>query len=454
LTLLKAGEGCMSFDEESKAELLAENEELKRQLAFLREKEVQHSHIEKALLRNKAVSYALLNATSDLAAILDTRGIILEVNEAALRRVGMDVGQLLGKNLFDFFPPEFKEFKKMYINIVQQTKEPMRYQDEFNDMILQVCLYPVMGDDEEVEKIAVFVSDNTEYRKMEESMYRYSQILSTVHDPMSYVDKNYIFRTINDAYVNVYQKGRDQIVGKHMEDLLGKAFFQRKIKENFDRCLQGDKVHQQEWFEFPGGLRRFMYVSYYPQLARESMVVTGVVFNSIDITKIKEMEEKLKLLSVTDQLTQIYNRVKFHDALSEEIKRHNRYQTDLSIIMLDIDHFKSINDTHGHDVGDDVLVGLVNLVKSCIRDTDIFSRWGGEEFMLLLPYTTVDNASKLAERIRLKIQENLFEKVVTVTCSFGVSQFKMGDTIDTFTKRVDNGLYQSKHNGRNRVTTI
>jgi len=233
---------------------------------------------------------------------------------------------------------------------------------------------------------------------------------------------------------------------------LGTEFFQDKIKANLDLCITGQKVQQQEWFDFPDSERKFMYVSYYPLFSKDNKLVAGVVLNSMDITKIKEMEEKLKLLSVTDQLTKIYNRVKFHEALTEEIKRYRRYETTLSIIMLDIDHFKSINDTHGHDVGDKVLVGLVKLIQNYIRDTDVFSRWGGEEFILLLPHTTLPNAAKLAERIRMRIEEYLFEVAGNITCSFGVSEFTDADNEETFTKRVDNALYQSKHTGRNRVT--
>jgi diguanylate cyclase (GGDEF)-like protein/PAS domain S-box-containing protein len=442
----------MSFEEETREQLVARLEELNRQVKQLEEKTSQHKYTEKALIKSKTESYALLNATSDLAVVLDTEGIILGVNEAALRRVGKSVSQLTGKNIFDFFPPEFKDFRKIYITIVTQTKEPLRYQDEYEGMILQVCIYPILKGDKEVEKLAVFVNDNTEHRRMEELLYRYSQILSTVHDPMSYIDRGYTFRTVNDAYLKIYKKSRKEIVDKPVAELLGEDCFLEKIKANIDRCLEGEKVQQQEWFDFPDGTRRFMYVSYYPLFSKDKKMVTGVVLNSIDITKIKEMEEKLKLLSITDQLTRIYNRVKFNDALKEEIKRLRRYETDLSIIMFDIDHFKSVNDSYGHDVGDKVLVSLVELVKECIRETDVFSRWGGEEFMILLPHTSLENASMLAERIRIKIMKHNFGEVDSVTCSFGVTQINNDDNSETFTKRVDNALYQSKRSGRNRVT--
>jgi diguanylate cyclase (GGDEF)-like protein/PAS domain S-box-containing protein len=419
--------------------------------------EQQHEKIENpgaledALAKSQAVSHAFLNATSDLAVLLDTRGVILEVNDAVLRRVSKTRGELMGKCLFDFFPPEFKEFRKFYINIVQQTREPHRFQDEYMGLILQVCVYPILNRGGEVEKLAVFVSDNTQHRRGEELLHRYSQIFSSIHDPIAYIDKNFTFRLVNDAYLQIYQKPLEDIAGHPVEELLGDDFKGKKIDRNIELCLRGQKIQQQEWFDFPDGNRRCMYMSYYPLLARDDRV-TGVILNSVDITKIKELEEELKQLSITDRLTQIYNRRKFDQALQEEIRRHNRYNTDLSIIMLDIDHFKKINDTYGHDAGDKILVELVALVKRCIRETDIFSRWGGEEFMLLLPHTTLWNAAKLAERIRLKIMSTPFTPVGTLTCSFGAAQFSVEDNEETFTRRVDEALYDSKREGRNRTT--
>ena len=444
--------GMKSIENQSKQELLSKIDALEKEIRQLKDQDTKRIHTEKALIKSKATSYTFMNATSDLAVLLNTRGIILEVNEAAVRRVGKGIGELTGKCIFDFFPPEFKNFRKVYINIVQQTKEPLRYQDEYQGMILHVCIYPILNDEEEVERLAVFVSDNTEHKRNEDLLYSYSQIVSTIQDPVAYFDKNFILRIVNDAYLYVYQKPKKEIIGHSLEEILGKDFIEKKIKWNIQKCLTGQIVQQQEWFEFPDGKRRFMYLSYYPMFAKGKQITTGVVLNSIDITKIKEMEEELKRLSVTDQLTQIYNRVKFHQALEEEIKRQRRYETDLTIIMFDIDHFKRINDTYGHDVGDKILVELVELVKLCIRETDIFSRWGGEEFMVLLPHTTLDNADKLSERIRIKVEEKNFEVVGSVTCSFGVSELLPEDTEETFTKRVDNALYESKRSGRNLVT--
>jgi len=444
----------MKSEDQSKEVLIDKIKALEEEIKRLKDRDSKRIHTEKALIRSKATAYAFMNATSDLAVLLNTRGIILEVNESAVRRVGKSVGDLTGKCIFDFFPREFKDFRNGYINIVQQTKEPLRYQDEYKGLTLHVCIYPLLNEEEEVERLAVFVSDNTEHRYNEEKLYIYSQIISTIREPVAYIDKNFKFRKVNDAYLKIYQKQKKEIIGRSIEKIMGKDFIEKKIKWNMQKCLTGQGVQQQEWFDFPDGKRRCMYLNYYPMFAKGKQITTGVVLNSIDITKLKEMEEELKRLSITDQLTQIYNRTKFHQALEEEIKRQRRYETDLTAIMLDIDHFKPINDTYGHDVGDKILVSLVEVVKECIRETDIFSRWGGEEFMVLLPHTSLDNAARLAERIRVKVMENNFEVVGSVTCSFGVSELLPEDTDETFTKRVDNALYESKRNGRNRVTVI
>ena len=171
---------------------------------------------------------------------------------------------------------------------------------------------------------------------------------------------------------------------------------------------------------------------------------------------LEEKIEEITRLSETDQLTGIYNRVKFIKGLEKEINRVERYQSNLSLIMFDIDHFKEVNDNYGHDIGDQVLIKLTKLVSRLIRETDVFARWGGEEFMILTPHTNLNQAIELAERIRKTIQEAKMNKVDYITCSFGVTAFKPKSDADEddFTKRVDNALYQAKENGRNQVVSI
>jgi len=121
--------------------------------------------------------------------------------------------------------------------------------------------------------------------------------------------------------------------------------------------------------------------------------------------------------------------------------------------MFDIDHFKNINDTHGHTVGDLVLADLAALVQHAIRDTDTLGRWGGEEFMILTPVTTLIDALEFAERLREGIESKFFPVAGQLTCSFGVAEATEGESLEALFHRVDKALYKAKHNGRNRVET-
>jgi len=178
------------------------------------------------------------------------------------------------------------------------------------------------------------------------------------------------------------------------------------------------------------------------------------IISFTDITQLEWERKDLELQSITDPLTQIYNRLKFDNALEKELSRVRRYGVDLSLIMFDIDYFKKLNDTFGHLTGDAVLIGITQLVSQKIRALDVFARWGGEEFMVLLPETNLKGAIKMAEKLRGIIEEETFEKTGKVTCSFGVTCYKEDESFDSFTGRVDTAMYQAKEEGRNRVITI
>ncbi|MGE4318807.1 MAG: diguanylate cyclase, partial [Deferribacterales bacterium] len=174
--------------------------------------------------------------------------------------------------------------------------------------------------------------------------------------------------------------------------------------------------------------------------------IAGFMYIDQDITDKKRIEE----LSVTDKLTGIYNRIRLDSALYDEFLRFKRLDEVFSIILFDIDFFKKVNDTYGHLVGDDVLRALAKLVKSSLRETDIFGRWGGEEFLVVCCGSDEDGSYTLAEKLRQKVALYEFPAVETLTCSFGVAQID-NDGTDAMIKRADDALYAAKQNGRNRV---
>jgi diguanylate cyclase (GGDEF)-like protein/PAS domain S-box-containing protein len=170
-----------------------------------------------------------------------------------------------------------------------------------------------------------------------------------------------------------------------------------------------------------------------------------------DVTRYKKMEEELRCLSVTDCLTNCYNRRFFMQKLEEEIERTRRTGSKFSLVMLDIDRFKSINDRFGHNAGDLVLKGIAETIKNRIRKIDCLARWGGEEFVILLPDTPVDKAAVLAEELRESISKMNIPGVDRVTASFGVAGYCSEDTSDTLVQRADNMMYEAKVAGRNCV---
>lgn len=172
----------------------------------------------------------------------------------------------------------------------------------------------------------------------------------------------------------------------------------------------------------------------------------------IDITEQMLEEDRLRRLSDTDDLTGLANRRKLMARLEEEISLSNRHGLPLSLIMLDIDHFKSINDTWGHLQGDQVLRELANLCQGILREEDLMARLGGEEFAVLLPLTPESHCRPLAERLRERISAHDFgvgRGLITV--SIGITEHRVGDSRENLMQRVDERLYAAKHGGRNRV---
>ena len=173
-----------------------------------------------------------------------------------------------------------------------------------------------------------------------------------------------------------------------------------------------------------------------------------------DITPIKEQEIQMQRLSITDRLTQVYNRLFLDQVLNKQHYRLVRNGELCSLILMDIDHFKSINDKYGHLVGDSVLKELATLVKENLRESDTFGRWGGEEFMIIAPHTNASEAYTIAEKIKKLIENHIFEDVGHITVSFGITECKKDHTIDTDISIADKALYRSKNEGRNRVTLL
>ena len=172
----------------------------------------------------------------------------------------------------------------------------------------------------------------------------------------------------------------------------------------------------------------------------------------MDIGQRKKLEANLRRLAITDPLTGAFNRRYLLQIMETEISRSQRYARPLSLIMFDLDHFKRINDSFGHDQGDKVLKGVAALARQRLRHSDIMARWGGEEFIILAPETALPQAIVLAETLRAALRQSPFPDIGPITASFGVAGYRPDETIEQWLKRVDDLVYQVKREGRDQIS--
>jgi diguanylate cyclase (GGDEF)-like protein/PAS domain S-box-containing protein len=189
-------------------------------------------------------------------------------------------------------------------------------------------------------------------------------------------------------------------------------------------------------------------------LRAEDRSITAIFISVQDVTDFVVYEHKLIQMAKVDGLTGILNRRYLDTRLQEELERSKRHGNPLSILMMDIDHFKAINDTHGHLCGDFTLRKVADLLKETVRSSDILGRYGGEEFCCVLPETPLEQAAIFAERCREKVGAHLFscsDQPTNVTISIGVTGQISDDSLESIVKRADDALYEAKRTGRNRI---
>jgi diguanylate cyclase (GGDEF)-like protein/PAS domain S-box-containing protein len=259
----------------------------------------------------------------------------------------------------------------------------------------------------------------------------------------------------NPAAEHMFGFAEAEVVGKDLHDLIVPERYLERAHAGFSRfAASGEgpavgrtttlRAKHRSGDEFP------VDVSLSAIKLRGQWNAVGIVRNA---TERVQTEERLKQLATTDALTGICNRRHFDEVLASEINRAARFSSPLSLILFDIDHFKRVNDTFGHQAGDRVLTQLAVTVGNSIRTVDLFARWGGEEFVVMLPGSDLDAGRLLAEKLRMALEKQPFSDVGQVTCSFGVAEYAPGDNADALIKKVDRCLYHAKASGRNRVET-
>jgi len=207
------------------------------------------------------------------------------------------------------------------------------------------------------------------------------------------------------------------------------------------------------YFYFSLSLEAFIMHCFW-MLASFSFGFLGAYLLEKSYKEVFSTHEQLTQLAMTDKLTGLYNRAKLDELLQDELNRSKYFEHTFGLAIMDIDHFKKINDTYGHQVGDMVLKEMGELITKELRSTDKIIRWGGEEFLIIYVETDQKEVLKRVEELRLQIEQHFFSISSIITASFGLTLYSKDDTIDSIIQRADNALYIAKNNGRNRTEFI
>ncbi len=310
--------------------------------------------------------------------------------------------------------------------------------------------------------IRIYAIDITERKKAQKTIellrLQLELVVRSTGEGILTLDTDGNYTLVNPVAARMLGYEVEELIGRHAHDIWqhskadGTAYAEddsaisQTLKDGQIRRNDNEVFWRKDGTCFP--------VEYTSAPIRGNQAITGVVVTFLDITERKQAEREIHTLATTDSLTGIANRRMFMQVLESEITRAKRYGAPLTLVMYDIDHFKQVNDTYGHDIGDEVLKEVTGLVRANIRAVDMVARWGGEEFVILTTQSDIHSALAMAEKLRTVIAGRVFEKVGTVTASFGVAVYEPRDDSNLLLKKADDALYKAKENGRNRVETI
>lgn len=415
------------------------------------------------IMREKIDTFdAIMDAARDAIVVVDNYGRTVFWNISAESLFGYSQEEILGKELHRFVVPEgdlyeasikaFKEFLSTgtgnAIGKIMELKAKHKDGHEF-DAELSLSALRIKG----TWYAVGIVRDISERKKVQEELERSRQrylelaenapigILSCDSDGNIIYVNQMVLELLGSSSVEETRK-----INLLTFPLLIEYGFSRKLKESIQNR---EPVMFEAYYKSKWGKKVWLRIHIKPLISKN--VVTGAQIIIDDIGEIKQLERQLFHLSITDPLTNVYNRRYFVKRLEEEIERARRTGSKFSIIMMDIDYFKNINDRYGHNSGDLVLKKIMSEMLRKKRKIDILARWGGEEFIILLPETTQNEAVFLAERLRQCLNRIDIPNVGNVTASFGVAEYSLGDTVNKIVHNADVMMYKAKSAGRNCV---
>lgn len=286
-------------------------------------------------------------------------------------------------------------------------------------------------------------------------------LFDAIPSPIFYKNSDGIYLNCNDAFSkNILGISKKDIIGKSLYEFPNKIPLEHaKIYDEKDNELMNSKGIQFYATKVKCSDGKIRDYNFYKATFVSDDEALGIIGIMMDITDLKQKEEELKNLAFLDPLTNLFNRRYFIQSAKSIISLAKRENTDTTIMIIDIDDFKIINDVHGHENGDRVLIFVANTLKTQCRQSDLIARWGGEEFVILLPNTNLKGAKKVASSIKERIaNENIsmnYNTSIKITASMGLSEINNeDDNFEPALNKADKALYKAKNSGKNKIITV
>lgn len=418
-----------------------------------------------ALGREERRVKTMLDSAHDAFVAIDRRGIITDWNESAVRVFGWSRDEALGKALAALIvPPTLRDRHEKglahYLATGQATILDRRV--ELSALRRDGTEFPIEMTISAIEQggkqsFAAFLHDITDRKRKEEDLRQSRLQLRMVADNMptliSYVDTRECFLFTNRTFYEWFGRSPEQVPGSTIRDFIGDDDY-HKTKPYIDRALAGEKVIFERTHVDRLGRIRFNEATYLPDVD-EHGAVRGMYVMVLDITQRTLMEQKLYEQATHDALTDLPNRSELTSRLEQAVQRVNRSGQELAIMFLDVDGFKSINDSLGHHAGDELLREFARRLKSAVRKSDTVARWAGDEFIVILEKSmlSIDAVHAVARKIMKAMEDPIScgnsERIVST--SIGIAFFKRGqESASELISRADTAMYVAKRNGKNQ----
>ncbi len=393
---------------------------------------------------------SVLSSITDAYFSIDSRGRIAELNAAAERLFGHPAHRFLGKRIEEACPEA--EGSELYrqCRAAMEERRPAHFEGLLpaSGLWVEMHMYPGEG------RFDVYFRDITG-RKRDEAALRESErskqlIMDSVPALIAYVDRDQRYRFVNRQYAAYHHRPALEILGRHIREVLGEARY-HAIEEHLKAALKGEKVSYERAVSHEEK-ERYLQVEYVPHRGEDGSIV-GIFAFMHDITETKRAEEFMRHQASHDLLTGLPNRALFLDHLTLELAQSHRTRRILAVLFLDLDRFKEVNDTLGHNAGDQLLREVAGRLKACLRESDTVARIGGDEFNILL--TDIERVESVAVTVRKII--SVFRKPffikgrnLSVTASIGVSLYPDdGSNAEVLIRNADTAMYHAKERGRN-----